>query len=94
MKNIDLLFKVFESEGQTIPAKDDQEKCFLYMADELVTMILNQRNQSVLEVLTKLVKDLVKKYRFSFSNLLVLAEKNNQPKRLELLKQLWYDGLQ
>lgn len=64
------------------------------MAGELVTMILNCTNNSLLETLKALARDLVNRYRFTFSGLLVEAEKSNQPKRLDLLKELWLEGLQ
>lgn len=64
------------------------------MSGEIVTIILNQRSEQVIDTLTKLLGKLVERYRFSVSNLLVEAEKNDQPKRLALLKKIWFEGLQ
>lgn len=64
------------------------------MSGEIVTIILNQRSEQVIDTMTKLLGKLVERYRFSVSNLLVEAEKNDQPKRLALLKKIWFEGLQ
>jgi len=93
LKNFANLFQPFEAVEQQVPQKRDQEKCFLYFADELVTIVLNQKNQQTVDQLTQLLGQLSVKFRFTFSSLLVEAEKNNQPKRLNLLKQVWFDSL-
>lgn len=93
LKNLANLFLPFEVVEQQVPTKRDQEKCFLYFAGELVTIVINQKNQQTAEHLTQVLRQLSVKYRFSFSHLLVEAEKNNQPKRLSLLKQVWFDSL-
>ena len=93
MKNIANLFQPFEVVEQQVSLKRDQEKCFLYFADELVTIVLNQKNQQTVDHLTQVLGQLSVKFRFSFSHLLVEAEKKNQPKRLAFLKQVWFDSL-
>lgn len=87
------VFKVFEAEHQTILTRNAQDKVFNYLANELITMILNQTNHSVLQTLKGIARDLISRFRFSISNLLVEAEKSNQPKRLSLLKELWLEDL-
>lgn len=87
------MFKVFEAEHETVATRYEQDKVFIYMAGELVTMILNSSNQSVVETLRAIAKNLVADFRITFAHLLVEAEKSNQPKRLNLLKELWMADL-
>ena len=90
MKNIINLFSVFEAKEQVVPSSQDQEKCFIYMVDQMVTIVINQSNKQTADHLTSVLEKLAEKYRFSFSNILVEAEKNNQPKRLDFLKKVWF----
>jgi hypothetical protein len=93
LQRISILFKVFECEQQTVFKEHDQERTLLYMAEEVVTMLLNHRQQIVVDTLTALIKDLIDRYRFTISNILVEADKKNQPKRLALLKSLWFENV-
>lgn len=92
-KSLASLFKVFEAQHESVVSTLGQDKTFLYMAGELVTMILNCSNIALAETLTSLARSLVLTYRITFANLLVEAEKSSQPKRLALLKELWMEGL-
>lgn len=71
-----------------------QDKVFLYMAGELITMLLNTSHRQVAEVITGCIMDLIGRFKITFASLLVDAESKQQPRRLDLLKQLWLDHLQ
>ena len=90
MTNIGWLFKVFEPEHDSVSLTHGQDKAFLYMAGEIVTMALNQANQQVKEILSSEIAKLITRFRITFAALLVDAEDKKQPKRLDYLKQLWY----
>lgn len=85
---------MFESEHESVLTRHGQDKVFTYLAGELITMILNSSNKAVVETLRTIAKGLVTNFRITFANLVVEAEKGNQPKRLTLLKDLWMEDLQ
>lgn len=93
LKNLSWLFKVFQDPDQKVSTRYEAEKVYLYLMDEIVTIILNQKSTQVVNELTKVLKEQAKKFRFSFSTLLSQAEKNNQPKRLTFLSNIWYEDM-
>lgn len=93
LKNLGWMFKVFQDTDQKVTTKNDEEKVYLYLMDEIVTKILNQKNSQVVAEFTRTLKEQAKRFRFSFSSLLAAAEKNNQPKRLSFLTSVWYEDM-
>lgn len=69
-----------------------EEKNFLYCVDILVQICLNEKDVNSLKVLRNTLVQVCKRYKNSFSKLLVDAEKDNRPVRLQFLNKIWNES--
>ena len=87
--NLSKMLTVFKEKSGKISEEKNNEANFLEIIDQILKICLNERDEKPIKDLIQVMHTLCKKYKSSFSKLLQQAEKNNQPRRMTLLKEIW-----